>query len=257
VLGPLLDSRQPQEVQSATLTTLARFDDPEVATMLLSGWAGYGPRMRTEATEVVFARPKWLTPLLDAVEQSQVNANDIDPARVKQLLTHSNAQVRERAEKLFSSVKLGKRQDVVEAYRGALQLAGDAARGKEAFKKNCSACHRLENEGNEIGPNLATVQNRGPETIMLNVLDPNREVNPQYLNYILVTNERQSITGIIAAESATSLTLRRAENASDTVLRVNIEALQSTGMSLMPEGMEKQLDQQAMADLIAYLTSVK
>jgi len=257
VLTPLLDSRQPQEVQLATLATLARFDDPQVAAILLSDWSGYGPRLRTEATEVMFARPKWLGALLDAIEQSQVSPGDIDPARVKQLLSHSNKGLRERAGKLFSEVKLGRRQDVVDAYRGVLQLTGDSLRGKETFKKSCAACHRLEGEGHEIGPNLATIQNRGAESILLNVLDPNREVNPQYVNYILVTNEGLSMTGMIAAESATSITLRRAENASDTVLRVNIEELQSTGMSLMPEGMEKQLDQQAVADLIAYLNTVK
>jgi putative heme-binding domain-containing protein len=62
---------------------------------------------------------------------------------------------------------------------------------------------------------------------------------------------------MIAAESATSVTLRRAENASDTVLRIDIDVLKSTGMSLMPEGLEKQLDKQAMADLLAYLREVE
>ena len=110
----------------------------------------------------------------------------------------------------------------------------------------CSVCHRLENVGTEIGPNLATLQNRGAEAILLNVLDPNREVNPQYVNYILVTTEGRSITGLIAAETATSVTLKRQENATDTVLRANIEELRSTGQSIMPEGLEKQLDQQAV-----------
>jgi putative heme-binding domain-containing protein len=121
----------------------------------------------------------------------------------------------------------------------------------------CSVCHRLENVGTEIGPNLATLQNRGAESILLNVLDPNREVNPQYVNYILVTTEGRSITGLVAAETATSVTLKRQENASDTVLRANIDELKSTGQSIMPEGLEKQLAQQALADLIAYLLSVK
>src|SRR5262249_23920798 len=120
-----------------------------------------------------------------------------------------------------------------------------------------SVCHRLDNLGTEIGPNLATLQNRGAETILLNVLDPNREVNPQYVNYVLVTTEGKSITGLISAETATSVTLKRQENATDTVLRVNIDELRSTGLSIMPEGLEKQLDQQALADLIAYLLSVK
>ncbi|RPI81332.1 MAG: hypothetical protein EHM42_10815, partial [Planctomycetaceae bacterium] len=88
-------------------------------------------------------------------------------------------------------------------------------------------------------------------------LDPNREVNPQYLNYILVTTGGKSITGLIAAETATSVTLRRQENQTDTVLRSDIDTLRSSGLSIMPEGLEKDLDQQAMADLIAYLLSLK
>ena len=104
---------------------------------------------------------------------------------------------------------------------------------------------------------MTTLQNRGAEAILLNVLDPNREVNPQYVNYLLVTTEGRTITGLVAAETATSVTLRRQENATDTILRANIEELRSTGLSIMPEGLEKQLDQQAIADLIAYLLSVK
>jgi putative heme-binding domain-containing protein len=115
----------------------------------------------------------------------------------------------------------------------------------------------VEGTGHELGPNLAAMKNRGPETILLNVLDPNREVNPQFLSYVLVTSEGKTLSGIIAAESATSVTLRRADGQGDEVLRSEIEELRSTGMSLMPEGLEKQIDQGAMADVIAYLMSLK
>jgi putative heme-binding domain-containing protein len=62
---------------------------------------------------------------------------------------------------------------------------------------------------------------------------------------------------MIAAETATSVTLKRADNASDTVLRIDIDRLKSTGLSLMPEGLEKQIDQQTMADLLEYLKLVE
>ena len=101
------------------------------------------------------------------------------------------------------------------------------------------------------------MKTRGPEAILLNVLDPNREVNPQYLNYTVVTNDGRTLSGMIVSETATSVTLKRADNASDTVLRIDIEQLKSTGQSLMPEGMEKQIDKQALADLMAYLKIVE
>jgi putative heme-binding domain-containing protein len=146
---------------------------------------------------------------------------------------------------------------VVDAHRRVLEMQGDPARGKASFQKICAACHRVEGVGYEIGANLATLKNRGAEAILVNVLDPNREVNPQYVNYVLVTDDGRTLTGTIAAETATSVTLKRAEGATDTVLRVNIEELTSTGQSIMPEGLEKQLDAQGLADVIAYLMQVK
>lgn len=257
LLGSLLESRQPQPVQSAALRTLSRFAGADVAKVVLSNWQGYSPAVRAQATEVLFARPERLQMLLDAIESGEARPQDLEPARIQFLRQHKQAEIRSRAEKLLAEVQLGRRQDVVQAYQSALAMQGDIARGKQVFIKNCAACHRVENQGHEIGPNLAAMRNRGPEAIMLNVLDPNREVNPQYLNYVAITTDGRSITGMIAAETATSVTLRRAENQSDTILRSDIDALQSTGQSIMPEGLEKEISPQAMADLIAYLLSVK
>ena len=135
-------------------------------------------------------------------------------------------------------------------------MLGDATRGKELFKKICAACHQIQGVGHATGPNLAAMKNRGPDVILVNVFDPNREVNPQYLNYTLVTTDGRTLTGMITSETATSVTLKRADNAGDTVLRIDIDQLRSSGMSLMPEGMEKQIDRQAMADLLTYLKGI-
>jgi putative heme-binding domain-containing protein len=166
---------------------------------------------------------------------------------------HADAGVRKRAAPWLAKIAIGRRQDVVEAYRETLGMDGDPSRGRQLFQKICATCHRLENVGHEIGPNLATFKNRGPEAILINVLDPNREVNPQFLNYTLVTTDGRSMTGIVAAETATSVTLRRAENATDTVPRDEIDELRASGLSIMPEGLEKEISPQAMADLLAYL----
>lgn len=253
VLAALLDSRQPHEVQLAALTTLAAFDDPGVAEVILAAWPTLGPRLREPAAEALLARRGRIDALLSAVEQGTLAAGELPPPKVQALLGHGDAALRDRAEKLLGSLRLSRRADVVAVYRPALALAGDVARGREHFRKICAACHRAEGVGYEIAPNLTTVKNRGAEAILLNVLDPSREVNPEFVNYTLVTDDGRVMTGMIAAETATSVTLKRAENATDTVLRVNIEELRSTGQSIMPEGLEKQLDHQAMADVIAYL----
>lgn len=251
--GGLLNHRQPQVLQTATLRTLARFDDPAIAEIVLSAWPHFSPPLRIAASELLFARPAWTRSLLDAIDQGTVHAADIDPARFKQLAARGDPALRRRAEQLLASLQLGRRQEVVEHYRDVLALRGDVERGSAVFKKICAACHRVGEIGHEIGPNLATVKNRGAEAILVNVLDPNREVNPQFVNYVLITDDGRTLTGMIAAETATSVTLRRAEGASDTVLRSDIDELQSTGMSLMPEGVEKDLGKQDLADLIEFL----
>jgi len=111
--------------------------------------------------------------------------------------------------------------------------------------------------GFSVGPDLSAVANFGAEKILVNVLDPNREVNPQYLNYTIETDDLETHSGIITSESATSITLRRASGETDTILRVNIETIRSDNISIMPEGWEEAIDKQAMADLISYLMSLK
>ena len=257
VLYELLDSRQPQAVQVASIQALSRFQDPSVAEMIVDAWLGFSPQVRGEAAEALFARPQRLSTLLGAIEDEVIRPSQLDPARVQSLITHSNKEIRDRAKRLLSSAKLAPREQVVAAWRDVLKMKGDTARGKDVFKRECSKCHRLEGVGVELGLPLETIGNRGPETILLNVLDPNREVNPAYLNYVIVTTEGQQITGMITEETATSITLKRAEGETDTVLRTNIEELENTGLSIMPEGQEKLINKQEMADVIAYLMSIK
>jgi putative membrane-bound dehydrogenase-like protein len=253
----LVDYRQPQQVQIAALSTLGQFSDPEIAEALLDHFEQLSPRLRNEALETIFSRPRWLAELISAVEKGDFSAANVDAARAKVLLSHPDEKIRAQAEKLFSASKPSRRQDVIDAYRPALALQGNAERGRTVFRKTCAACHKLEGFGNEIGLNLQTIRNRGPETILLSVLDPNREVDAKYLSYLALDTEGRTYTGIIAEENATSVTLKRAENATDTLLRIDLEALKSTGQSIMPEGLEKQLDQQALADVIAYLMSLE
>jgi putative heme-binding domain-containing protein len=149
------------------------------------------------------------------------------------------------------------RQKIVDEYRPALDLKADAARGKMVFKKTCTVCHRLENEGVEVGPDLlSALKTKTREGLVIDILDPSREVDPRYINYLVTTKDGRILTGMIAVESPSSITLRRAEKAEDTVLRNQIDEIQATAKSLMPDELEKQLSKQDLADVIAYLLAV-
>jgi putative membrane-bound dehydrogenase-like protein len=256
-LPELLKPQAPPEVQLAAVRGLALHNRPQVAGLLLGPWDGYSPSVRREVLEALFARPARLTALLDALEQKKVLANQLEPLRVQQLRKYPNVKVRERAAKLLAGQVAPERGKVVEAYRSALDLKADTARGKMVFKKTCATCHRLENEGFEVGPDLlSALRNKSQEQLLVDILDPSREVDPRYLNYLVTTKKGQSLTGMIAAETASSITLRRGEKAEDTLLRSQIDTIEGTGKSVMPEGLEMQLSKQDLADVIAYLQSV-
>lgn len=145
------------------------------------------------------------------------------------------------------------REKLIGRYRPSLATRGDSKGGLAVFTKNCAACHRVGNVGKAIGPNLVAMRSRGPEAILANVLDPNREVNPQYLSYHLTTNEDDHHTGMIVAESATGLSLLRGDGTTIKLLRADIETIRQSSLSFMPEGLEKSIDLKAMADLLAFL----
>jgi putative membrane-bound dehydrogenase-like protein len=257
VLPPLIDSRQPIEVQRAAMMTWGRFDSEEITSTLLDQWSGLSPSLRETASEILFSRPDRLKALLRAILAGEIPISEVSRSRLQVAAKSNDLTIRELGNQLLESSGSKNREEVVNAYQIALQKEGDVDRGRKLFTTQCSNCHRLENHGHEIGPNLATVKARGADFILTNVLDPNREVNPQYLNYVALDVDGRTLTGMITEESATSITLQRAESAKDELLRVDIELLQSTGMSIMPEGLEEQLTPQAMADLIAYLMQVK
>ena len=141
--------------------------------------------------------------------------------------------------------------------RPALDLAGSPERGLAVFKGTCATCHVAAGIGVEVGPNLATVTNRTPEDLVVHILDPNREVAANYVNYSVATVDGRVATGLIADETAGALTLKRAEAVTDVIPRDRIEQIASSGQSLMPEGLEKDRTPQDFADLLAFLKSLQ
>jgi putative heme-binding domain-containing protein len=142
---------------------------------------------------------------------------------------------------------------VIEKYQPALALKGEAARGRAVFETLCAPCHRVGDLGNDVGPNLSTIRQWSPEQVMINILDPNREVAPNFVSYTVETKDGRTLDGMIAEESAASLTLKRAGGVQETVLRRDIAQLTGSSLSLMPEGLEAGITPQQMADLIAFL----
>ena len=253
-LAEVLTPTTPAEVQIAAVRALGAHTDPQVAGVLLRGWKGYGPGTRAAVLDALLARPDRALELLAAVEKKQVASADLSLAQVQQLKGHPTSVVKSKASEVFKQVIDMDRAKVIAAYSAALDQKGDPKIGKGLFQKHCAACHKLEGVGHDVGPNLlAVIGNKSGEDLLVSVLDPNREVDPRYLTYQVGTADGRVLTGIIANESATSITVRQAEGVEDVILRANLELFRATSLSLMPVGLEKELKPQDLADLFAYL----
>ena len=257
VFSELLEPQQVNPVQVAAIVQLGQFPEQEIAALLISGWPKMTPDLRTKAAETLLSRAAWSGALIDAIEAGSIGRGDLSPARVDLLKQHPDKRLADRVKQLYADRSLARRDEVVQQYQSALKTDGDVVSGKAVFKKVCSACHRLEGVGTAVGADLKAIRDRGKAGVLLHILDPNREVKPQYMSYTLVLESGQVLSGMIADESVNSITVRKPDGTSTTVLRINIEEIRSSGLSFMPEGLEKQLDQRAMADLLAYLMSLQ
>lgn len=252
-----LESVKPPVIQNAALATLLQFPEEQVATQLLERWAGLSPKLAERVRDGMLGRTSWAVLLLDAITAGRLPAATLSPSDLQRLASVPDDSLRSRAIKLLETMGSSTREDVLRSYQVALTLKPDREKGAALFKQHCSVCHQIGSTGFQVGPNLATMKNRGPEAILTNVLDPNREVNPAWRDYIAVTTDGQTHNGVLIAESASTLTFRRAEAKETSLLRSDVEALRDTGRSLMPEGLEKNLDPQSMADLIGWLMTVE
>lgn len=145
------------------------------------------------------------------------------------------------------------RDEVLRRFRPALELRGDVQHGKALFQQRCQPCHRLGNDGFAVGPDLAGARNGGKEKLLTSILDPNREVPPNYFGYILDTKEGDSHAGLIVNETASSVTVRQPLGVEVIVARTQIAGMQASKLSLMPEGLEEGLTNQDLADLVHFI----
>ncbi|PSR55838.1 dehydrogenase [Adhaeribacter arboris] len=255
-LTNIINPREPLPVQLAALHTLSVIPDLTVSRYVMQKWSTLTPEIRDAAINTFMKNPQRISLLLDALETNKIQAATIGWPRSVSLMAQEDEKLRNRARALLTK-KENKRQEVIQEYQTALNLQGDRVQGKAVFQGNCSVCHQMRgSQGVAFGPDLGTVHNWQPAGIMTNILDPNQSISDGYDMWEVALINGKSIQGIIATESPNALTLRNAGGQVTTIARPDIKALKALGLSAMPTGLEKKINQQQMADLLAYLRQV-
>ena len=215
VLPNLLSPQVSAELQIEAVAALTNQSDPGVARMLIAAWRNLGPKLHREVIDGLVRKTDWLSELFAAIEARQIGAGEIDRDVKQLLMNHPNPKVRDRARSVFAADRPGNVTATLAAYRPALERTTRADRGRAIYERRCATCHRVGDFGHAVGPDLASVQNKSPADLLVAILDPNREAQPNYISYTLVTHQGIVHTGIIVAESAAGVTLRRADAKED------------------------------------------
>jgi putative heme-binding domain-containing protein len=258
VSGPLLsllEGTQPGEIQQAALDALRKFQQLELATNLLSHWRTLVPPVRSQVINLFLQRPAFHSAFVAAIESGQLRLGELnlDLEQRRRLLRRSSQDVQTRAARLMGDEEYSHRKTIVDDWLKKLPATGDPARGRIVFQNICAQCHLLDGAGHAVGPDLASLAHRSVEDLLSNILDPNMAINPAYVAYSVETGSGEFETGLLASESPDAIQLLQASGRKLIIPRPQIKRLASSGMSLMPEGLEAALTPADLRDLIALL----
>lgn len=256
-LAALLTARMAPELQSAAIDALKKDSRPEVADVVLSDWASREPRLRKEGVALLLSRAAWTSRLLAAIEAGTVSARELDLPQQQALLEHADESIRSAAAKSFKPRTSAGRQQAIDRFTAAMNDDGDPGTGRQVFKKHCANCHRLQETGHVVGPDLAAYAGKPVQSLLIAMLDPNQAVDPRYQSYVVVLKDGRSVTGLVAEETGSGLTLLAAEGKRESVLRSEIDEIRSTGKSLMPEGFEQNATPDDVNHLRAFFRTLR
>ncbi|HTI71884.1 MAG TPA: PVC-type heme-binding CxxCH protein [Candidatus Limnocylindria bacterium] len=202
----------------------------------------------------VIKRPESTSALLEAIARKDIPLTVLGPARSHRLRTHPDQAVAKRAEEVLESLTGPEQKEkdaLIAKYRPEVEKPGSADEGHKVFTANCAGCHIFKGEGRNLAPNLTGMGAHGAADLLVHILDPNRQVEPNFISISIETKDGTSYDGIIDRENASELVLRDA--ASDHNIRISeIKTRASTGRSLMPEGFES-LGADSLRNLLAYI----
>ena len=253
VLQELLGTISDEELQLTATRALSRQASIDPWPKLVEQFVSRPPAFRSAILTGILQRPERIALLLDAMEAGTIKPTEINPVQTNLLLKHGDANIRERAEKIFGSATPADRQKALEDYQSVLGMNADARRGMKIFEKNCANCHKIGEIGVNVAPDISDSRTKTPAQILGDIIQPNRAIDANYIAWNVLLADGSAASGVLSAETGTSITLRQPEGKTLVVSRADIDQLKSSGLSLMPEGLEKNIPKQEMADLVSFI----
>ena len=249
-----------QQVQLAALAALGHFQDPALAAPLLARARKAEPAVRDRIISLLASRPAWARALVDAVGRGDIAPRELTTANVLLIGTVAEPAVAKRLESLWGKLPAPgspeKKQRIAEV-RGLLPEGdkGNPTRGKPIFKENCAVCHKLFDDGENIGPDLTGAERGDLEFLLTSLVDPSAQIRKEYQSQTIALRDGRVVSGLVVDENDRVLTLIDSNRQKTTIARDLIEDSKPAAVSLMPEGLLEKLTEPQIRDLFRYLQS--
>ncbi|HCS55309.1 MAG TPA: dehydrogenase [Planctomycetaceae bacterium] len=247
--------------QRVAIQSLANYDDAGIANSLIGSFQSRisaEHNLRTTACRTLASRKDWAMKLVDYVNSWQMKAEEVPADVIQQLRTYEDPELTAAVEQAFGKQvqvsKAEKAEEINRLLQVLMEAEGDAAKGEVHFKKKCANCHKLFGQGETIGPPLDGYERGNPKFWLPAMVEPSLEIREGYQSYIAVTLDGRVITGMVAAQDPQTVNIRTADNRKIILPREDLEIFKAMEKSLMPEDVLKELSDEDIRNLLAYLS---
>jgi putative heme-binding domain-containing protein len=245
------------DLQYAAVQALARYSDQEIAEDLLAAIPSMAFDVRPAALGVLATREAWGARLLEAVDAGKVDAVTVAPEVIQRLQRYRDPKLTALVEKHWPGVRPATSAELqAEIERAAEMLRsgpGNPLSGQAVFAAKCAACHTLFGQGGKVGPELTTYRRDDLDTMLLNVVNPSAEIREGYRSFNVATTDGRAFVGLLIDQDPSVVVLRASDGHDVTVRRDEVEEMQASPASLMPEALLRDLPDKDLRDLFAYL----
>ena len=260
VLLSIVKNEPGSDLKRAALGALKPYGDDQVASETIAVYPGLPSDLRQVAGTLLAGRPSSATALVDAVAEGEISAALVSPEVVSLLRTHKTPKLARKLNKLFSNVETDSTKleiEIARLVRLVEEKTGSPYAGKKLFNVSCAACHKLFEQGGQIGPDLSTYQRDDIDTMLLNIVNPNAEIREGYENFLLITKDGRTVVGFLVEQDGQTVVLRGLDGQDISLERKDIKSMKAQGISLMPAGLLNGYTDDQVRDLMAYLRSTQ
>jgi putative membrane-bound dehydrogenase-like protein len=261
-LKPLLEMVAKESnaaVRAETVRALATYDTSEairdIPVAVLAGWKSYPPEVRTEVVNLLAGRKEWAKALLAAIGDKRIAPTEVTNNTILRIGAFKDKELDAAVRKVWGAIRdtPAELNALIDKLRGQIDEGRPSfARGQKVFENTCAKCHKFEGKGHSVGPELDGA-GRDIEYLLINIIDPNRVVGAPYFTRLVNLKNGRVESGLLAAEDETSVTLKGENDALKVIARKDIDEIQVSQKSVMPEGLTGGLKPGEFRDLVRYV----